>query len=365
MTMGGYDERFHTSPMVYSSRYGDGRFYTVHVRKIYLRRGSGGEGSMSSDPINEQVITLQISEDNLNNGNDIIESGSTDTVFSKRIATELSKAYEELSGHAYVSLSEEELHALPTILIQLAGDNVMNQQLYPAKSASISGLAGTLDPDHPYDVLLAIPPSHYMEYDDQANKYVARFYTDGEAGSILGANAMMGHDVLFDLDDKRIGWAESDCNYHELISNHGFVDLIHGGSTSVKPETTTPQSKVEQDHTTTGYDFPNDSTKMRPSVSAIVVGGLLIGFLALGLFVEHGCRNSANARYAAVEVLTSDLELTPSAFLTNNAEYQDDDTALQDDTKSSKKVSSGGYSDGPSVRTGYKDDADISDLRVV
>jgi hypothetical protein len=263
-----------------------------------------------------------------------------------------------------VSLSEEELRALPTILVQIAGDDATNQQLYSTNAESISGLAGTLDPDHPYDVLLAIPPSHYMEYDDRTNKYYAQLYTDGADGSILGANAMMGHDVFFDLDDKRIGWAESDCDYHELISNNGFVDLIHGGSTSVKPEMTTATSKQHATTDSSSRDYPNDTT--HPSATAAVVGGLLIGILAFALFVDHGCFNSTNARYTAVQVPTSDLELTPPASINNSAEYHDDNP---DDTISPKKASGGGggYSDEPpaATGTGYNDDVDISNLRVV
>jgi hypothetical protein len=363
MTMGGYDQRLHSSPMIYTGRYGGGGgFYNVHVRAVYLRHGSGGEGSMSTDP-KAQVITLQVSEDNLNHGNVIVDSGTTDTYFSRRMATEFNNAYKLLTGQAYshsgVTLTGAQLHELPTILIQLAGDDAMNKQLYPKNPSSVSGLAGSLDPAHPYDVLLAIPPSHYMEYDDKVNKYVARFYTDEGGGSVLGANAMMGHDVYFDLDDKRIGWAESDCDYHELISNGGFVDSLDGGSTSVKPETPTRTSTTS---TTASSHDKDAAPKIHPAVDACndlacrgTVAGFLFGFLALGLLVGRGCRRSTS-KYTATDV-TGDLELTPAL----NAEYRDDpeldDLDFSDNT--TKKMSAA------PVGTGYKDDVDVSNMRTV
>ena len=44
----------------------------------------------------------------------------------------------------------------------------------------------------------------------------------------MGANAMMGHDVLFDAEKDRIGWAESTCDYNELITESGYDFSITG-----------------------------------------------------------------------------------------------------------------------------------------
>lgn len=362
MTMGGYDVRLHSSPMVYSGRVGSsGGFYNVHVRKVYLRHGSGGEGAKSTDP-NAQVVTLSVSEDQLNHGNVIVDSGTTDTYFTRRIATEFNTVYQQLSGRAYshsgVSLTEDELKALPTILIQLAGDEAMNKGLFPTNAKDISGLAGDVDPDHPYDILLAIPPTHYMEYDDKAKKYVARFYADEGGGSVLGANAMMGHDVYFDLDDKRIGWAESDCDYHELVTNGGFVDSIGGSSaTSVKPETPTTESK--QTPNGSGHDgaSPSDAdtiheapSKMHPAIDACndascrgAVGAILIGFLVVGLAIGRGCRNNSSRNYRATEA-TGDFELSPP-IKGSDGIYRDDPEMDDVDFSSVAAPKGTGYTD--------------------
>ena len=81
----------------------------------------------------------------------------------------------------------------------------------------VVGFTGTdLSRDSPRDVLLAIPPQHYMEFDVNTNQYTPRLYFTEGSGGVLGANAMMGHDILFDWENQRIGFAESDCNYDSI-----------------------------------------------------------------------------------------------------------------------------------------------------
>ncbi|KAI2510032.1 peptidase [Fragilaria crotonensis] len=192
MTMGGYEERLHTSPMIYTKRQGGGSggFYNVRVRKVYLRHGSGGEASKATDP-KAEVIRLNVDEDTLNHGNVIVDSGTTDTYFTRRIATEFNNAYKKLSGmtyaHSGVTLTDEELHALPTILIQMAGDDATNRRTYP-NVQDIPGFAVDVDPDHPYDVLLAIPPSHYMEYDDKQKNPVDTPRVDSPTAAAAAAD---------------------------------------------------------------------------------------------------------------------------------------------------------------------------------
>jgi hypothetical protein len=75
-----------------------------------------------------------------------------------------------------------------------------------------------MDPDHPIDVLLAVPPSHYMEYQVAKRMYVPGIYFEEADGSVLGANVLMSHDVLFDVENGRIGWVESSCDYSKLVA---------------------------------------------------------------------------------------------------------------------------------------------------
>ena len=333
MTMGGFDERLHTSPMIYTKRQGGGSggFYNVRVRKVYLRHGSGGEASKATDP-NALVITLNVDEDTLNHGNVIVDSGTTDTYFTRRISSEFSNAYKLLSGRTYshtgVSLTDEELHALPTILIQLTGDDATNQRTYP-NVHDIPGFAVDVDPDHPYDVLLAIPPSHYMEFDDKQNKYIARFYADESGGSVLGANAMMGHDVFFDIDTKLIGWAESDCDYHSLITNNGFFDELDSIDThSIVAPTPATAAADNETSPTSSYPASNDKDKsVHAAVAACndaqcrgTVAFTFLSVLVCGIFLGRCCLGSNRSKYHAAPSTAGDVELSPTL---NGKSYRD------------------------------------------
>jgi len=226
MTMGGFDTRLHKTPLVFSTTkgYGSRGFFGVHIRKMYLREGGGGHSAVSTDPkLNVQLLDLQ--ESTLNSGRIIVDSGTTDTYFTRKAASVFKAAFEKMTGKQYnheaVSLTEEELNQYPTILFQITGDIEFNQGLYK-NPKDVVGLAKALDPDNPFDIILALPPQHYMEFDDSKGKYVARFYLDEANGGVLGANVMMGHDVYFDVDNQRVGWAESDCDYTHTVAKEGF-----------------------------------------------------------------------------------------------------------------------------------------------
>lgn len=218
MSMGGIDGRLPATPMVYSST-GDVNtgFYVVHVRAMYLRAGGGGLSALDHN----HVTKLDLSESTLNSGRVIVDSGTTDTYFNSKLAHHFKEAYKKLTGRDYSHESKkftaEELAQEPTILFQLSGDVDTNNGLDPTTTP---GLAGNLDQDHPLDVIVAIPPEHFYEYDPDEGGYVSRFYVDEGDGGVLGANAMMGHNVHFDVENRRIGWAESNCNYTALVKDY-------------------------------------------------------------------------------------------------------------------------------------------------
>lgn len=246
LILGGVDERFHTSPMVFTPKASSGRdgFFSVRLRRVWMRDGSAGESAMSkhANP-NEGVKALEVSTTVLNTGGIIVDSGTTDTYWNSGIAAEFRKVFQELSGRSYSntpwSLTHEELQALPTILFQLESSGEANQGL---QAYQTTGLAGSLDPNHPYDVILAFPPSHYMEYEPENGKYTSRFYVTESRGSVIGANAMMGHSILFDVDNDRIGWAESECDYTRIVTENGYDFSITGKLETAPPEESLPES---------------------------------------------------------------------------------------------------------------------------
>ncbi|CAJ1959392.1 unnamed protein product [Cylindrotheca closterium] len=227
LTFGGYDTKLHDTDMVFSSGATDGRErqWSTTIRKIYLRDGSAGE---SVKPTNKKAKTVEVKFDNQLQG--IVDSGTTDSYLPSIIAEAFKGAYEQLTGKEYGGdkpevLSAADLEKMPTVILQLVASSDENGD----KDYKTPGLAGAMDDSNPYDVLLAIPPSHYMEYDDEDETYTPRIFLDKSGETFtLGANAMMGHDVLFDAENDRIGWAESSCNYTGLVVESGFKFNITG-----------------------------------------------------------------------------------------------------------------------------------------
>lgn len=220
MTLGGVETKFHVTPMVYTKNIRPAGFYTVQIRKVYFRT-NGGLESWGDD---DEVIRINLDEASLNTGNVIVDSGTTDTYLNRKIMQPFLDAWKAITGFDYkndgLKLSDKQLDKLPTILVQLTGDDI-NQLVaddLDADPDDIPGLAGSIDKDHPLDILIAIPPQHYIEYDSEDKSYSSRVYVDERSGSVLGANTMQSHDVFFDIENKRIGWAESDCEYMELTS---------------------------------------------------------------------------------------------------------------------------------------------------
>lgn len=81
-------------------------------------------------------------------------------------------------------------------------DTSFNPRTFP-------NMAGDRDPLNPFDALLAVPATHYMEYNPNTGTYRAKINLFSKLGSFLGINAMQGHAFYYDLASKRIGFAES------------------------------------------------------------------------------------------------------------------------------------------------------------
>lgn len=231
----------------------------------------------------------------------------------------------ETYGHGLKKFTPQELAQQPTILFQLSGAADLNQAvLDAATSGQVVGLAGDLDPDYPLDVILAIPPEHYFEYDPEEGGYVSRFYDNEGGGGVLGANAMMGHDVYFDVDNYRIGWAESSCDYTALVKQ--YTD----GDWEPKPPPDDP-SRIEpsdKNYDDTMGDGPADKndepsgTYDESSSTCSGLGcqmGILAGVIAVvSLVAVRVIRRSSGPAY---DLAQSELELQTVSDIDDHDEF--------------------------------------------
>jgi len=220
ITFGGRDEKLSSMPLVYAKNFKNYGFYAIKLRKIMFWKK--GRGILSADLLmKENIQTLNITSKTLNAGGVIVDSGTTDTYLNYEIRDEFYRIWKDLTGVEYhnseVSLTKKEFKSLPTILFQIEGEKKANKALGNDPN-SIPGLAGNIDKEHPHDILVAVPPSNFMEYDPNRKTYSARVLVNEPDGSVLGANFMMGHDVLFDVDNNRLGFTESDCDSTYLFT---------------------------------------------------------------------------------------------------------------------------------------------------
>lgn len=233
LTIGGVDTSLQRSPMVYAaSNTGNSHgWFIVHVKKIWLRKGGGISAKATFVEGEGKPVYRLVTDDaeRLNSGRGVIvDSGTTDTYLSRFLAPTFRKIWLEMTGMAYSNhgkkLTREEVLKMPTILVQMTA---YQDGLDASVNADdVVGLAGTnLSMDSPRDILLAIPATHYMEYSISNDNYTPRIYLSESTGGTLGANAMMNHDVLFDWENARLGFSESNCDYDELVEG---VEVLEG-----------------------------------------------------------------------------------------------------------------------------------------
>lgn len=245
MVLGGTDTRLHRTPMVYATSDSSMNKYKVHLEKVYLQSAaseSAIEILPSPLPPSLDISTLsnvQIFEEALNNkGPVIVDSGTTATYLTSQLKRHFEAVFNTLVPEDVMVLGEKktyeltlrQLQQLPTIvfMIQAAEGNGEDT---PTTTTTTPGMVGSdLDPKRAgKSILIRMPPTNYMsrveddteidvtDLDAVAHYQVNIYFSKGTGrGGVLGANLMRGHDVHFDIDNDRIGFAESTCEYEAL-----------------------------------------------------------------------------------------------------------------------------------------------------
>ncbi|EWM27330.1 Peptidase aspartic [Nannochloropsis gaditana] len=174
MRIGGYETEHHTKPLQWVPLTKPTGWYTVTLKDIKI-----GNTSIGVDP-------------NLFNAGQgtIVDSGTTDTYLPRSVASAFQRVFQDVAGIAYSSrsmrLSPSEMEALPPLVFVL--DN---------------------------GVEVPMPRENYLECLENGASCAGSVFLDNGSGAVLGANFMRGQDVVFNLDDKQIGFAPASCAYVE------------------------------------------------------------------------------------------------------------------------------------------------------
>jgi len=138
----------------------------------------------------------------------ILDSGTTDTYLPQAIAEKFQKSWKSLTGGLQYSrrrykYSYAEYEKLPSLTFKFENNVTL-----------------TVQPD---SYMESVSASKILSRDpwEGTIELVNRIYIDEPTGAVLGANTMLGYDILFDIEGKQVGLAKADCDT-EIY--HGVVD---------------------------------------------------------------------------------------------------------------------------------------------
>jgi hypothetical protein len=205
-------------------------WYTVRLQEVLMRPRSSILGATPTAAAAAAAATGgAVAEDgNRKMGGDvagkcnggkgtIVDSGTTDTYLPSALRTHFYSLFKSIAKLEYsnklMPLTKEQFAKLPVIVFRLQA----------------AGKVGHID--------LEVQPSSYMELHKNSGaafgnpnnviggggKYTPRIYLTENVGAVLGANAINKHNVIFDPDGLRVGFAKSRCAYDKELSRHDFA----------------------------------------------------------------------------------------------------------------------------------------------
>ena len=185
MTLGGVDQSIHLKPGVeYANMTSSNGWYRVELLDVIFAPQKIGERQSLGGTYNDY---------NAGKGC-IVDSGTTDSYFSASLSAKFSSLFFKFTGVHYssanIALSAEQLSRMPNLIFVMSGDA-------PGQKIEVE-----------------MPWSAYVD-SVGAGKYAFRFYLSEGSGTVLGANFMNGHNVIFDADHGKVGFAKSNCKYEE------------------------------------------------------------------------------------------------------------------------------------------------------
>ena len=254
MTFGVVETRLHTVPIQWAALSATGFYVT----------------SVNSWKLNGQI---NIDSNGFNSPHTIVDSGTTFTYVP-------SSAFRSLSSHisqycAQAGKCVGTIRSVPGESLCYSINPPSNLQTFPSVSLYLGGYNGGAE------VEVKIAAEHLfvnMGWDDGA--YCLGVYDNGNGGGVIGGNAMMGRDIVFDLELSRIGFADSACVLDPSWIAEASVTAtpsqtpsntpsISDTGTSSTTMSATPSISTTATNGTSSFNAAGDTNKL-PSVGALL-----------------------------------------------------------------------------------------------
>lgn len=200
LTLGGSDPRLHDSTMLFSDNATNMFDFYFHapIRQVYL-----GYLLYTAVPLFNTSSDLL----NIPPYGTIVDTGTAVSTFPYEWYTVINKQWLNLTGtffDPYLAFPESDrdkfIQVLPTFYFQLIGDVAVNANFVSNSTPgnNTPGLAVGIDNDHPFDIIIPFPPSHYIMQlgpSNGVNFYGPQFNFTNSSFTVLGENFISGHDV--------------------------------------------------------------------------------------------------------------------------------------------------------------------------
>ncbi|KAL9182716.1 hypothetical protein ACHAXT_003995 [Thalassiosira profunda] len=158
--------------------------------------------TVTSISVGEHVLPRSILQFVNDHKGTIVDSGTTDTFISHHVAKPFIAAWERITRRKYSNriqqYTHEEFSKLPVITFELEGGVIweINPEAY-------------MEPQPPH----ANEWEHGKDGWKGKRGFISRVYVDEPQGVVLGSNAMIDKEILFDVANRRLGVAKATCAY--------------------------------------------------------------------------------------------------------------------------------------------------------
>jgi len=204
LTLGGVDQSIHTSSIQYAINVKKSGWYTVKLLDIF----------MTNNTNQSYPVRLVAPREKYNRGKGtIVDSGTTDTYLPSAIRNQFLKLFQSLTGtkltNSFSHLNKHQIQRLPVLIFRI---QAVQSTTTGVENPTESNSHDSEDNNNYIDI--PMPPQNYLELN--RGRYASRIYLTEDEGVVLGANFMNEQNIIFDMDNQRVGFAKSRCDYNEV-----------------------------------------------------------------------------------------------------------------------------------------------------